>query len=67
MRKKLTKSGNSIAMVIPPTYLEVLGVPKEQYKNYDFELSIDGKNQQIIIHDAKYINAEPLSADDLLG
>lgn len=51
MRKKLLKSGNSLAVVIPPTYLELAGVNTEEYKNYSFDVSVDTATKSIIIKD----------------
>ena len=47
--KKLLKSGNSLAVVIPPSYLEFIGVDKKRYKDYNFNISVDAVKKRIII------------------
>lgn len=53
MRKKLLKSGNSLAVVIPPTYLELIGINTNHYKNYSFDVSLDTSDKSIKISDVK--------------
>ncbi len=51
MRKKLLKSGNSLGVVIPPAYLELMDVNTKDYKNYSFDVSVDTAKKAIIIKD----------------
>lgn len=53
MRKKLLKSGNSLAVVIPPAFLELMGINTEEYKQYSFDVSADTATKSIIIKDFK--------------
>ena len=51
MRKKLLKSGNSLGVVLPPAYLELMGVNTKEYKNYSFDVSVDTAEKSIILKD----------------
>lgn len=53
MRKKLLKSGNSLGVVLPPAYLELMGVNTKEYKNYSFDVSVDTAEKSIILKDFK--------------
>ena len=51
MRKKLLKSGNSLGVVLPPAYLELMGINTKEYKNYSFDVSVDTAEKSIILKD----------------
>lgn len=53
MKKKILKNGNSYAVIIPVAYLELLGIEKEKYKDFDVEITPDYQNQSIVIKKAK--------------
>ena len=53
MRKKLLKSGNSLGVVLPPAYLELMGVNTKEYKKYSFDVSVDTAEKSIILKDFK--------------
>ncbi len=67
MRRKLTKTGNSHALVIPPTYLDLLKIDK----NTELEITIE--NGKIIAFPIKFDwnnveeEDEKLSKEELQG
>lgn len=67
MRKKLTKTGNSHALVIPPVYLDILKI------NKDTELEITIEDGKIIAFPIKFDwnniqdEDEELSPEELAG
>lgn len=67
MRKKLTKTGNSHAIVIPPAYLDILKINK----NTELEVTIE--NGKIIAFPIKFDwnnieeEDEELSSEELIG
>jgi antitoxin component of MazEF toxin-antitoxin module len=67
MRRKLTKTGNSHALVIPPTYLDLLKIDK----NTELEVTIE--NGKIIAFPVKFDwdnveqEDEKLSKEELQG
>ena len=56
-RKKILKNGTSYCVVIPVSYLELLGISKENYKEHYIGVSADYKNRQVIISNADYQKA----------
>lgn len=67
MRKKLTRTGNSHAIVIPPAYLDILKINK----NTELEVTIE--NGKIIAFPIKFDwnnieeEDEELSSEELIG
>lgn len=67
MRKKLTRTGNSHALVIPPAYLDILKITK------DTELEVTIENGKIIAFPVKFDwnniqeEDEEMSPEELAG
>lgn len=53
MRKKILKNGNSYAVILPVGYLELLGIDKNEYKNFTVDVVADYSNRQVILKDVQ--------------